>query len=304
MGVRVQILMATYNGDRFIRDQLASIASQTHDDWVLWISDDRSTDKTLEHIRAFAQAHPQRLGGILRGPGQGAAANFLSLVTHRSRPAGPIAFADQDDLWHPDHLGRGISHFGAADPLLYAARTEICSADLTARRLGRYVGAPPPLGQVMMENTFSGNTMILNAAAADILRRAGVPNVPFHDWWAHLLLCACGASRVWNPKPALRYRQHGANVLGDAGGIVAAKRRLGLAWRTYGIWIAQNRTALAQAAAQGAPLTQTARSLIHAMENLPTAGMGRAIGARALGLTRRSPTQNAIAQILMALGRV
>ena len=77
---KVAILLATYQGQKYLAEQLASFAAQTHQNWELWVSDDGSTDETLKVLETFSlkitSCHPN----ISLGPKRGFAANFLSLT--------------------------------------------------------------------------------------------------------------------------------------------------------------------------------------------------------------------------------
>ena len=98
-GPPVRILLATWNGARYLQAQLDSYLAQDHDNWALWVSDDLSTDGTWEILQAFAARHPEREIVLKRGPGRGSAANFLSLLCDPELPVGPVALSDQDDVW-------------------------------------------------------------------------------------------------------------------------------------------------------------------------------------------------------------
>ena len=101
----VTIVMATRNGAAHLAEQLDSIARQTHADWSLFVSDDGSTDDTKRILADFARSHPVT---VVDGPRKGAAANFLSALCHPDLPLGTIALADQDDIWLPGKLARGL----------------------------------------------------------------------------------------------------------------------------------------------------------------------------------------------------
>lgn len=104
----VVILLATYQGERFLATQLDSILAQSCRDWRLVVSDDGSTDATREILRRFAAAHPDRDIELRDGPRQGATRNFLSLLDAVA-PGEAVAWCDQDDLWLPDRLARGLA---------------------------------------------------------------------------------------------------------------------------------------------------------------------------------------------------
>lgn len=108
----VAILLATYQGERFLAAQLDSIAAQSCRDWRLVVSDDGSTDTTREILRRFAAAHPDRDIELRDGPRQGATRNFLSLLDAVA-PGEAVAWCDQDDLWLPNRLARGLAALAA-----------------------------------------------------------------------------------------------------------------------------------------------------------------------------------------------
>lgn len=109
----VVILLATYQGERFLAAQLDSILAQSCRDWRLVVSDDGSTDATREILRRFAAAHPDRDIELRDGPRQGGTRNFLSLLDAVA-PGEAVAWCDQDDLWLPDRLARGLAALAAA----------------------------------------------------------------------------------------------------------------------------------------------------------------------------------------------
>lgn len=108
----VAILLATFQGARFLEAQLQSLAAQSYRNWRLVVSDDGSTDETLAILRRFARQVPAHEVTILAGPGLGATQNFLHLVGS-VRPGEALAFCDQDDVWLPDRLALGIAAISA-----------------------------------------------------------------------------------------------------------------------------------------------------------------------------------------------
>ena len=129
---RVAILLCTYNGARFLAQQLDSIAAQTHGDWVVWASDDGSSDETVAILEAYrARWEPGRLL-ISRGPGKGFVAHFLALTCRADVVAGHYAYADQDDIWDKDKLARAVAWLLTESqdmPALYCARTRTIDAN-------------------------------------------------------------------------------------------------------------------------------------------------------------------------------
>ena len=107
MPPQIAILLASYQGARHIAAQLDSLAAQDYRHWRLVVSDDGSTDDTIGIVRGFAAAHPGHEVTIVDGPGEGATRNFLSLIA-AVRPGEALAYCDQDDVWLPDRLSRGV----------------------------------------------------------------------------------------------------------------------------------------------------------------------------------------------------
>ncbi len=242
----VRILLATWNGATHLSEQLDSYLAQDHGNWALWVSDDGSTDGTQAILEGFRAAHPDREIRLLRGPGQGAAANFLSLLTHPELPPGPVALSDQDDVWKPCRLSRGLAAVqDHAGPALYGAITTETTPDLTPLRKQKGPLPPPSFENALVQNIVAGNTVTMNATALAALRAGGAPDVPYHDWWIYLRLAGVGARITLDDVPVLYYRQHPGNVIGAHSGARArAQRVAALVGGAYAGWLRRNLTAL------------------------------------------------------------
>ncbi|MFJ1293728.1 glycosyltransferase [Paracoccus yeei] len=254
----VLILMATHNGGSFLAEQLDSIAAQSHADWRLMVSDDASSDNTPAVLQAFRDARPAGQVVLVSGPGRGAAANFRSLIRQVRLSGECLAFCDQDDVWHPEHLARGLEALaGIANPLaLYGSRVQVCDAGLNPVGLSPLPSRPLCFRNALVQNVISGNTQIMSPAAAALLQAAERDGGPMivHDWWAYQIITGAGGQAVMDPRPGLLYRQHGANVIGANRGLRSLHRRLGryLAG-THGRWARQNCAGLAASQARFTP---------------------------------------------------
>jgi glycosyltransferase involved in cell wall biosynthesis len=224
----VAILMGCRDGARFLPEQLASIAAQSHRRWRLFASDDGSTDTTRAILADFAAAHPGRVE-IREGPRAGFAANYLALAGDPAIRADWYAFADQDDVWHPERLARGVARlagFPAEEPALYGGRTVLI--DEAGRETGRSprFRTPPGFGNALVQSIAGGNTMLFNRAAKALMERARPETVVAHDWWIYILVSGAGGNVVYDPEPLVHYRQHGANLIGGNQGWRARFRRM------------------------------------------------------------------------------
>lgn len=221
MGVsndRTAVLMGTLNGRRFLLPQLFSIVHQTVWSWSLWVSDDGSEDGTLALLQGYqASIGTDRLH-ILGGPRQGFVRNFLSLVCNPTIRADYFAFADQDDVWLPDKLEQAtavLKSYPVNRPALYCSRTLVIDDSGVEQGQSLLERAKPSFGNALIQNIASGNTMVFNAAARDLLMKAG-PDVDVfaHDWWVYLAVMAVGGIAIFDPVPRVQYRQHPDNQVG------------------------------------------------------------------------------------------
>lgn len=215
----VAILMATYNGARFIAEQLASIEHQEHSDWKLFVSDDGSTDGTPEILEETRQRLGESRFKWSVGPQCGFVVNFLSLVCSTDAKADFYAWSDQDDIWCADKLEVALKWLNSVPdslPALYCGRSElVCESGLHVGVSPLFI-RPPSFANSLVQNIGGGNTMVFNKAARELLLEAGMKTaVPSHDWWAYQLISGAGGIVHYDPQPKILYRQHGGNLVGS-----------------------------------------------------------------------------------------
>jgi glycosyltransferase involved in cell wall biosynthesis len=230
-GQKVIILLATFNGEEFLREQLNSYRNQSHENWELFVSDDHSTDRTVELIEAFAKLVPQRVT-VRQGPGQGFWRNFLSLVCHCDIDGDFFAYSDQDDVWAADKLARAIRKLGEVPsdtPALYFSRTELISREGSLLGYSPLFTRPSTFQNALVQNIGGGNTMVFNRLAKSALAAApeGI-SVTAHDWWTYQVVTGIGGVAHFDPYPTLKYRQHGGNLLGANRGLHQRLHRFSL----------------------------------------------------------------------------
>ncbi|WP_426441671.1 glycosyltransferase family 2 protein [Bradyrhizobium genosp. P] len=219
------MLLATFNGAEHIREQLDSIATQSHENWELIVSDDGSADRTVEIVEKFACSVPQSVH-LVEGPQKGFWRNFLSLAKHAGLlDAELYAFCDQDDIWLRDKLERAARWFskGASDsPRLYFTRTELIEENGRPAGLSPLFRRKPSFQNALVQNIGGGNTMVMNKAASLLL--AQVPDdvtLIAHDWWTYQIVTGAGGTAFYDSVPSLKYRQHGKNLIGSNRGFSA-----------------------------------------------------------------------------------
>ncbi len=215
----VAILLSTRNGAAYLGEQLDSLLAQSHTHWHVFWRDDGSQDDTPTLMRAFAgAAGAGRVVDLNDNFGHlGIAASFLSLLRRAPR-GGLVAFADQDDVWLPDKLSRGVAALREVvpgRPGLYCARQHLVAADLTPIRDSAPVRGDIGFPNAMTQNIATGCTVMLNADAAGLLACARAPaEGTLHDWWAYVLVSASGGHVVADETPTVLYRQHAGNAVG------------------------------------------------------------------------------------------
>jgi glycosyltransferase involved in cell wall biosynthesis len=215
----VAILMSTLQGERFLGPQLDSIAVQSHADWHLHVSDDGSTDATLELLAEYRRDWGSDRMSIRSGPRRGFCLNFLSLACASDIDAAYYAYSDQDDLWSAAKLERAVDWISSVPqevPALYCGRTRL--VDERGRPIGRspLFARPANFENALVQSIAGGNTMLFNRKARELLVEAGPDlDVQTHDWWAYLVVSGCGGIVRYDTEPMVDYRQHDSNLVGS-----------------------------------------------------------------------------------------
>lgn len=240
----VCIFMTSYNGEKFIRQQLDSIFSQTFENWQLIISDDGSTDKTKEIILEYQKIWGERIQ-LRKGPQKGFVENFLSLACDENLVADFYAFCDQDDVWLPQKLEvitrQMVNSSSNTEPFLYCGRTIYVDEQLKPVGKSILFEQPPSFDNALVQSIAGGNTMVFNRASKLIVETIGVVPTPSHDWWLYLLISGVGGKVFYDPNPLVLYRQHENSVVGENTSIANRfKRFLKLFNGDFKIWIDLN----------------------------------------------------------------
>lgn len=227
--------MSTYNGEKFLSEQLKSIDNQTHRNWRLVISDDGSSDNTLAIAKQFQNKWESNRLEIRQGPQQGFCQNFLSMACDTTIRADLYAFSDQDDIWLPDKLERAVRYFDKNNesqlPIAYGTRTQIIDEMLKPLGFSPEFTLPRSFRNALVQNISGGNTQVFNFVAKQLLEQAGLQKVMSHDWWLYQLVTGAGGIFHYDPVPSLLYRQHHNSLVGSNNSLRAKKERLRLVLR-------------------------------------------------------------------------
>jgi glycosyltransferase involved in cell wall biosynthesis len=225
----VAVLLCTLNGARYLAEQLESIAAQDHPHWKVRVSDDGSTDDTIAILQAYQAKWGKDRISIHPGLAQGFVTNFLSQACSNDIDTDYYGFSDQDDIWASDKLSRAVAWLdGVPDavPALYCARTKIVDDENNDLGCSPLFTKPPCFSNALVQSIAGGNTIVFNKAARRLVQQAGLVKVQSHDWWLYLVVTGCGGVVYYDPRPSLRYRQHGTNLVGTNTGWRARGKRV------------------------------------------------------------------------------
>jgi glycosyltransferase involved in cell wall biosynthesis len=226
----VAVLLAAYNGERFLREQIDSLLAQTYTPLRILASDDGSTDGTWNLLEDYAARFNDRFTLMPKSAPTGSAkTNFRRLiqaVLTEEPDARYLAFSDQDDFWIPekislemDAMKRMEQEHGGQTPLLVFSDLRLVGSELNQLHPSFWAnqGINPTnihrFRRLLAQNVVTGCTALINLPLASLSAR--MPNDAYmHDWWLALLATAFGNASIV-PTQTVFYRQHGGNVLGS-----------------------------------------------------------------------------------------
>ena len=217
----VAILLATYNGEKYILKQLESIKEQTYTHFVCYIHDDGSTDETIEIIRAFCMGDYRFK--LIDGPRCGGAKDNFFFLMNCIDDEKYIMFCDQDDYWFQEKIAVCLDAMQKNEkknePVCVYSDLEVVDEDLNTicRSFYTYSGKRPlknDFTSLIMNNVVVGCTMMINRPLLNIsLKRADHQLIYMHDWWLALIASASG-KMIYIDRPLILYRQHTDNSVG------------------------------------------------------------------------------------------
>ena len=212
MNAKICVLMSTYNGEKYIREQIESILSQTYN-VELFVRDDGSCDSTQSILKTYAN------NGVLRwytGENIGAGKSFFDLV-QKAPLADYYAFADQDDVWDSTKIEIGVkklAQFSNIIPNMYCSAFTPVDANLQPIVYNKLARAKPSLGRALLECIAPGCTYIFNRKALEDFRKYKMDYITIHDWDLYRIVMALGGNVVYDDESHILYRQHGNNNIG------------------------------------------------------------------------------------------
>lgn len=213
--MRVQVLMSSYNGEKYIRDQIESILNQHDVEVSILIRDDGSKDLTRTIL---SEINDKRITCVYE-ENIGVKRSFLKLIAMSDPDVDYYAFSDQDDIWLEDKLITAVNILAKEDqniPLIYGSSVSLYMNDEVIGE--QFVCPQLKLGNFLIKNYYPGCTMVFNRKLIELVNSVDFnilkPN-PLHDHWLNLVCTACGGKVLMDKEPHILYRQHEGNVIGD-----------------------------------------------------------------------------------------
>lgn len=219
----ISILLASYNGERFIKEQIESLLGQTNQEFRLFICDDKSSDNTFEIISSYAVKYPDKIFIKQNSKNTGGAKyNFINMMIEYKDDH--VMLCDQDDIWLPDKIETTLKKiyemeavYGKSTPLLVHSDLTVVDEELRVISdsfmktiMADY--SKTSLNSLITQNTLTGCTAMYNRALAELIT-AKPEYMIMHDWWLMLTAAAFGQIGTVN-EPVILYRQHGNNEVG------------------------------------------------------------------------------------------
>ncbi len=210
---KFQILLSTYNGEEYLREQLDSFLSlDNYPDVKVLVRDDGSTDSTREILSEYRECHGFE---VIFGENVGLNASLHELLVLADRECEYFAFSDQDDVWLPSKLSRAESLLSerAGDYVLYSACSLLVDDGLNAVGHTLIPKRGTSFYNAMVQNVAIGHTQVFGRRHLELLSREFSPDMVITDHWSYLLASGIG-DVVYDSEPTTLYRQHGGNVIG------------------------------------------------------------------------------------------
>lgn len=217
MNKKVAVIMSTYNGERFIKEQLDSILNQTYKNIEIVIRDDGSTDDTVRIIKAYQQKYKNIV--LHEGENKGFIRSFFELL--KLADADYYSYADQDDIWLEDKIKLAVDSLEMLDPNvpnMAFGNSDYYDEDMN------FIGHSEKNKQfsflkALFACVSQGMTMTVNKKTRDMIIECMPKSCFFHDWWTYLLCIGMG-SVVYNNETTVKYRRRKENATSEGQGYI------------------------------------------------------------------------------------
>ena len=219
----IDILLATYNGEKYLPELLSSLEQQTYTDWKLIIIDDCSKDKTIDVLHSFQETSKHSVEIFVNSKPVGCGKdNFFALA--KKSTSDYIAFCDQDDVWLPNKLETSMQAMCDAEkentslPILVYSDLKVVDNNLNPISPSFFSYSNyrknPQLQHIICQNQITGCTILANKALNQLCIQAqNYDQILMHDSWYGITAMTFGKV-IYINRPLILYRQHGNNSVG------------------------------------------------------------------------------------------
>lgn len=209
----VCVMMSTYNGEKYIKEQIDSIINQYGVDIKLVVRDDGSSDNTISILEEYEQK------GCLSwysGNNAGPASSFLDLVQHVKENYDFYSFADQDDVWDRDKIDIAIKKIKeiSAKYILYNSAVRVTDENLNSLKIKFGPERIYNFQTELLRNNVIGCTVVFNKNLMEEVKKYIPETIPMHDQWIALICLGLGGEIILDENSHMDYRQHGDNAVG------------------------------------------------------------------------------------------
>lgn len=220
---KIQILLSTYNGEQYLREQLDSLLYQSYPEISILIRDDGSVDNTISILEEYSYKD-SRIKWY-KGNNIGVWKSFFDLMENADTKADYYAFCDQDDYWLKEKIEKGIQYLkrysqNNIEPILYCSNT--INTDKVLKKMPNnqfYYNFRPAFGNAIIQNIARGCTCIFNRVALNLAIIQKPQYMIMHDWWLYLV-CSCFGKVCFDNNAYILYRQHESNVIGTKDSVI------------------------------------------------------------------------------------
>lgn len=215
----VQVLMSSYNGEKYIREQIDSILAQQGINVKLLVRDDGSSDSTCDILKKYEK---KKLINVIYGKNVGVIQSFLTLIDVCEQ-ADYYAYSDQDDVWLSDKLITGVTQIENNNkdiPILYCSALQRVNEKLEYQDIQSFRGLKTNIYSALVRERLAGCTFVFNDRLWELLNGSSKLRLNYsHDSWTVLMCYACGGKVIFDSVPHILFRRYGTNVSVDGGSL-------------------------------------------------------------------------------------
>lgn len=206
----VAIIMSTYNGEKYLKEQIDSLLNQTYKNITIVIRDDGSSDNTVKIINDYKKKSNNIK--LIGGRNMGFIKSFFTLLKD-TEGYDYYAYCDQDDIWMTNKIERAVEHLNKSDsniPTLYFSNSDYYDENMN------FVATAPEnkiynFRNSLVECVSQGMTMVINKKTRDIMIENVPENCLYHDWWTYMI-CSGFGKIIYDDNSLVKYRRHNKSV--------------------------------------------------------------------------------------------